>query len=257
MSENLSGSAVVEIERIVKAADAAKVTIDGKEYATTSLHDPRKAENEPKCLGVNTLQGLADYVNSDIDTGYADVGDGEGAPRGLFLHVDDPESVYLRTGIFGEFNQRVALAKAKAVVPALGFGEFVDPELFLIRLVSLFAPTPGRDAVQSFVSQLTVQDVDTLKDTGTSQEVLVKRGIAGQLKATEKAPSQVELAPYRSFGEIVPPASMFLLRLRSNGAGRVPGVALFEADGGLWRIEAVRRIKEWLKGEVTGIPIFG
>lgn len=255
MSENLSGSAVLEIERIVKAADAAKVTIEGKEYATTPLHDPRKAENEPKCLGVNTLQGLADYVNSDIDTGYADVG--TGAPRGLFLHVDDPENVYLRTGIFGEFNQRVTLARAKAVVPPHGFGEFVDPETFLIRLVTLYAPTPGRDAVQQFVSQVTVQDVDTMKDNGAAQEVTVKRGIAGQLKATEQVPARVELAPYRSFGEIVPPQSLFLLRLRSAGAGRMPGIALFEADGGLWRIEAVRRIKDWLKGEVTGIPIFG
>ena len=256
MSETLSGGAIIEVERLAKAAADKTITIDGKEYAVTTLFDPRKAEPEPKTIGLDTLQGLADYINSGVDVGYAGKAESE-AERAFFLHIDSPTKVYLHTNIFGEFNQRVTLAKAAAVVPEHRFGQFVDPETFIIALVSLFAPTPGRDEVQRFVSNLTVQDVDTLTDNGASQDVLVKRGIAGQLKSNAEVPSRVELAPYRSFGEITPPESLFLLRLRSNGAGRIPGIALFESDGGLWRIEAVRRIKEWFKGECPDVPVFG
>lgn len=256
--ETVDGGAVVQVERIVKAATAAKVTIDGREYATSRLYDPRTPEPEPKTLQMNTLQGLADYLNDEADLGFVgNTEDPATQARKVFVHVLSPETVVARTEIYGAFNQRVDLASAKAVVPPITFGSWQDPESFIIMLVSLFVPSVERDKVQAFVSKLTISDKDEMKDNGVSQDVAITRGISGTLKENTQVPSRVLLAPYRTFSEVTQPESLFLLRLHSNGAGRVPSIGLFEADGGLWRLEAVRRVKEWLKGEVPDYSIFG
>jgi hypothetical protein len=36
-------------------------------------------------------------------------------------------------------------------------------------------------------------------------------------------------------------------------AGELPNFALFEADGGAWRIEAMKRIKAYLEGQLAGL----
>ena len=57
-------------------------------------------------------------------------------------------------------------------------------------------------------------------------------------------PNPVILRPYRTFPEVEQPASSFIFRMKEND-----GVccALFEADGGAWKNEAMRNIKEYLK----------
>lgn len=62
------------------------------------------------------------------------------------------------------------------------------------------------------------------------------------------------LRPYRTFREVEQPASEFVFRLRSLN-GEVPWCALFEADGGKWKLDAVLKIKAWLEAEELKIPI--
>ena len=59
----------------------------------------------------------------------------------------------------------------------------------------------------------------------------------------------VRLSPYRTFREIEQPESQFLLRIRTDDRGNAE-VALFEADGGVWRNEARLRIAEYLKEHI-------
>ena len=47
----------------------------------------------------------------------------------------------------------------------------------------------------------------------------------------------MKLRPYRTFKEIDQPESQFLLRLNENG-----NIGLFEADGGMWKLEAKKSI---------------
>lgn len=51
----------------------------------------------------------------------------------------------------------------------------------------------------------------------------------------------VQLQPYRTFLEVEQPVSDFLLRVDKQGK-----IALYEADGGAWKLEAKRRIAAWL-----------
>ena len=63
----------------------------------------------------------------------------------------------------------------------------------------------------------------------------------------------VNLAPYRTFAEIDQVVSQFVFRARV-GSGSA-NLALFEGDGGRWRLSAVAAIKAWLEGEETGVEV--
>jgi len=60
----------------------------------------------------------------------------------------------------------------------------------------------------------------------------------------------IRLRPYRTFREIEQPASLFVLRLQKGRDGELPRAALFEADGGQWKLEACQAIKHWLDMEL-------
>ena len=60
-------------------------------------------------------------------------------------------------------------------------------------------------------------------------------------------PNPVELAPYRTFLEVEQPSSSFIFRMKNGPRG-----AIFEADGGAWRNQAILNIKEYLTKELAG-----
>jgi hypothetical protein len=64
----------------------------------------------------------------------------------------------------------------------------------------------------------------------------------------------VTLKPYRTFREVDQPASEFLFRMKAVD-GKVPTLALFEADGGKWTIDAVDRIAEFFIERLEGIKV--
>jgi len=65
----------------------------------------------------------------------------------------------------------------------------------------------------------------------------------------------VVLRPYRTFLEIEQPASAFVFRLRRGREGELPTCALFEADGGRWKLEAIERIRDYLKEQLSEIAV--
>ncbi len=89
-----------------------------------------------------------------------------------------------------------------------------------------------------------------------SQQATARQGVA--TVANVDVPSPVILTPYRSFSETEQVASPFVLRLRGGGDGKLPTCALFEADGGRWKLDAIKRVRDWVGGEVgTEIPVYG
>jgi hypothetical protein len=230
------------VDRIAELAEKAArsgpiVKLDGKEYSLEALHDPRKPEPEPKPLKVATLDSFVEFVKSTHDAGYR-------GSRGQFVHVADPTTVRLHTGIFGEHHQRVALAEACAVVPPIAFGQFLDPEEFIIQLLVNFEQTGDRDAVQRLLSNLGNEAVRTHDDDGLSQSVTMKLGTVR--RGTEVVKNPFSLTPFRSFGEVEQTPSPFLLRMRGGGPETPPRCALFECDGGRWRLYAIANVKSCL-----------
>lgn len=84
-----------------------------------------------------------------------------------------------------------------------------------------------------------------------AQKATVKTGVAS--KADAVVPNPVTLIPYRTFLEVQQPASDFIFRMKSaNGVQ----CAIFEADGGAWKNEAMDNIKEYLKNELADLKQF-
>ena len=88
--------------------------------------------------------------------------------------------------------------------------------------------------------------IKSISDDGVSQAATIKTGVASVNDV--KVPNPVVLAPFRTFPEISQPESKFIFRMQSG-----PRAALFEADGGAWRNEAMMKIKACLEEQLKEI----
>ena len=128
--------------------------------------------------------------------------------------------------------------------PQFQFGRFMEVEPFILAMHGHFSQAGEGNTFQTFlsiVSAMTAQDENAIKDTGLTQMVTTRKGI--DIKP-EDIPNPMLLYPYRSFPEIQPVAAPFLLRVKASN--NIPHVALFETDGGRWKMECRRRIKQYL-----------
>lgn len=92
-----------------------------------------------------------------------------------------------------------------------------------------------------------VTDVPSISiNQSISQEVSVRTGAV--LKEQQTVQPIVRLQPYRTFLEVEQPASDFLLRLDKEGHP-----ALYEADGGAWKLEAKRSIAAYLGEQLADL----
>lgn len=120
----------------------------------------------------------------------------------------------------------------------------------MIELQSMYAATGDRDYLLALLSHIdTSQGVSTM-DNGVTQEVSVRRGVA--LKEQQTVQPIVHLQPYRTFLEVKQPASDFLLRIDKDGHP-----ALYEADGGAWKLEAKRNIAGYLSAQLADLEESG
>lgn len=243
----MQGEAVQEIRDLAQQAAGKTVVVGGKAYSTVELYDPRRKDPEPETLVVHTLSGLADYIESNRD---------ELDLEQCVLHVVDPTTVELRSRLQGTFQQRLTYVQAKAnplvgaAGQAFGFGNWMSHESLVIALQALFAEEGQREEVLSVVGNITDENVREQADDGVTQKVTAKAGVT--LATEVDLPNPVQLAPYRTFPDVEQPVSPFILRARKREGVGVQ-LALFEADGGAWRVEAIQRVADWL-GEDLSAP---
>ena len=84
-----------------------------------------------------------------------------------------------------------------------------------------------------------------------SQKTTIKQGIAS--KADVLVPNPVTLTPYRTFLEVEQPESQFVFRIRDDRGE--PVFKLVEAEGGLWRNEAMMNIKKFLEEQLDNSKV--
>jgi hypothetical protein len=247
MPEQLFPDAAVQAIKDSEKTDV--IQVGGATFVTRPVYDPPR-EPLPITLKLNTLTGLIDYVNRGADAVTAD-------DNGLMIHVVNERQVDVVSGIFGRAEQRrsYASATADAVLSKsdFRFGEFYDCESFVIKLLSLFEGFEGRAAVLKIVGNIKEENVRQTGDDGITQTVTAKSGIA---RVEEVAvPNPVFLAPFRTFREVTQPLSPFVLRMKQGRENGLPTVALFEADGGKWKLDAIQFIREYLEEKVESVPI--
>jgi hypothetical protein len=235
------------IDKIVELRDEGIVKeIEGIPFAARKL-EPIIFEPGVDTIETNSLTGLIDYVKSAIE--------GPDALSGAFFHVVDHKTVRITTRISGKLRKRDNWAEATLDknLEAFHFGDFMSPEAFNIKLRSIFFPTADLEKLVAYCSKLTAGTEVKLLDDGITQEASIKKTISGATKENVIAPVTVTLRPYRTFREIEQPSSEFLFRITLQND--IPKCGLFEADGGEWRLTAIKTITEFLNNGDTGLIV--
>jgi len=199
--------------------------IDGQQVSDRQLHVLK--EPTANAIQVNSLSGLVEYLRSGFDTNQT-----------LMVHVVSPTEVVAFNSVNSNCS-RGQFVKAEAMVPSFCFDNFYDAESFNIKAQSCFVANEDKEIVLKVVGNITEDQVQTYSDDGISQSVTAKVGVAN--RATVVVPNPVALRPFRTFVEVEQPESSFVFRMK-NG----PACALFEADGGAWKLEAMQNIKAYL-----------
>ena len=236
MTENIKDalSYAVELagkENKIICSETGKEYFDSNEYDLQELN-PRKYA---PILELQTLKSLVDYLKSDNDF----ISD-----RKIVVVVDSCQKVSVYDQVDFENGKRPQLVSVKAIVPFIPFSNWCNQEEFNIMLQSMFISDADRNLVLDFASHLKIEKGADAQDNGITQTVTVRNGVASLAQA--KTPNPVTLRPYRTFNEVEQPASQFVFRIN-----KLANLALFEADGGKWKLEAVESIANYLKNELA------
>lgn len=231
------------LEYLVELAKPNFETIGGYVYSDKPLeridYNPKAAKIE-----MNTLSSLIDYIKANVDE----------MPGKMIIHVQSPTLVQMYSELDYE-RKREYMVEVNASVPDFRFNQFSDHEPFCINLQSKFIDDPDTDRalLLKFAGTVEAGTVAEYGDDGVTQKATVKTGIASKGEAI--VPSPVTLKPFRTFVEVEQPLSNFVFRMKQ---GRYDGIqcALFEADGGAWKIAAMREIKTYLKEQLEGMEGF-
>ncbi len=185
---------------------------------------------------VSTLTGLVDYIKSNTDI----------LPEQLLVQVKSHNEVRLYSPLNPD-REREEYIRAEAILPNnIYYDRFIDTEEFNIMLQSSFVDVGDKEVLLKYTGLIKDEAVKSTGDDGVSQAVTIKTGVASVGQAV--VPNPVTLAPYRTFPEVQQPSSKFIFRMQQG-----PKAAIFEADGGAWRNEAMRRIKAYLEEELKEI----
>lgn len=216
------------------------IDVNGRKYANTALQAVK--DPVPERIMMGTLQGLVDFVNN-VDHGLGDI----------FIHVLGPDAVSIVGKLTENFLDRPTFATA--IYPSRPNYSWVPIEEFIIHLMTSFVQNDERNSLIKLLSSLRSESSLTLADDGISQQVEAKSGIAKIENVV--VPNPAILKPFRTFHEVEQPSSPFVFRLRKSDSGGIT-CSLFLADNEGWKIEAVDRIKTWLKdkGKVK-VPVIG
>ena len=217
---------------------------DGRVYSSRPLTEVQTPL--VKAIEVQTLAGLRDLYKLHNER------------ENSIIHIEDYSSVWLVSQKLDQWNRRSAGAHAKlpSDSPKFRFSTWMDPEEFLIGMMTLFedsnyAHGDNRKVVK-LINSLAAEAVTISTDDGFSQQVITRQGMI--TKSEEKISPRVSLQPFRTFREVSQPYSDFVLRLRSR-QGQMPSCALFEADGGEWKNDAIKTIREWFAKELPNANV--
>ncbi len=229
------------LQYVVGLSETKITEIDGKKYADKPLIRMDYAP-KAKAIKMTTLRSLVDYIKSKADT----------MSDQMIVHVVSPTQVNLFSNLDSD-RIRECMVEVHAELPEFPFNKFVDHEDFIIGVQAKFIPNNDSDLLLKFAGTVEGGTIADYGDDGVSQKATVKTGLAPKSDAI--IPSPVTLKPYRTFTEVEQPESQFVFRMKED---KYDGVqcALFEADGGAWKLHAMESIQEYLEEQLKGVDGF-
>lgn len=210
------------LEYIVGLKDNKTYQINGKTYSDKQLCLIEDEHYTRKNISFGSLDAIVKMLKFEI----ADYTDGT---EPVFVHIKDHRSVDVFTRP-NEREQRVWPYSAECSDTNFREG-WRELDNTIIELRSRFIPTDDSNYLLSLISRINNEQGVRTEDNGVSQIVTAKQGVT--LMGNEAVKPRLMLKPFRTFREIAQPESEFILRLDDGGR-----VGLFEADGGIWKMEA-------------------
>lgn len=237
---------IVELAAVQELVLPSELALDKREhhFSTKQIFEMVPAPPPlPNKVMVTTLQGFADVIAQRIDS--LD-------PETMFIQVDSPSDVSLNAKATDIYGRRLVLIEAAPVdYKKFQFGQWTTQEEFIIGVASLFSPTDDREYVLQVASHLTADATATTEDDGLTQRATIKAGM--KPKETITLRPRVDLAPFRYFPECQQVVSPFVFRAKTTDNG--PVLALFEADGGRWKVDAINEVARFLRVLATGVEV--
>lgn len=215
--------------------------IEGRKYL---FHHDKAEEIEkeddysPDSLDIYTLIGLSDWIHADPDHLFAD------KENPCIVCVDDPTSVTILSPLTPVKRKRNTIAVCRYAPPRVRYDNYMDAEDFGIMLQTNFIEDQNRDLVLKIARNMTEEQSAQTADDGVSQRVTFKSGVKEVDSTVFRNPAY--LRPMRTFPEISQPCSPFVIRFKEGHMA-----AVFEADGGAWKNDAVKLIGAWLKDNLA------
>lgn len=230
------------LQYIVELGEPKISNINGETYSDKLLH---RICHNPKAapIELTTLSSLVDYIKSKSDA----------MEEKMIVHVVSPTQVKLYSNLDLD-RVREYMVEVKAELPQFVFGRFAGHENFIIGVQSMFIPNTDSELLLKFAGTVEGGTIADYGDDGVSQKATVKTGLASKSDAI--IPSPVTLKPYRTFTEVKQPESQFIFRMKEDKYDGGVQCALFEADGGAWRLEAMKNVKEYLERELSEFEQF-
>ncbi len=230
------------IDRVLLLAQPHEVSLGALRFTDKTLVPVQAPLSAP--VAVHTLTGVVELIGAGVE---------KISHEACVVVVQTYKTVALVGKASDAWGRRQTyVTAAPDEVTGFPFGKPLSAEEFAIALQAQFVPYVGDvEYLARLASSITAEGATVSEDDGVSQKVTVRSGIA--LKDQVQVKRRVLLAPYRTFREVLQPASDFVFRVMTDAQG--VKCALFEADGGAWRLQAMARVKAWLSERITDIEV--
>lgn len=233
-------AALEHVEDLARENEKTEVIeICGKTYANKSSKR-YDAQDMADAITATTLSSLVDYIGSCS----REFPDGD-----MIIHIVSPTKVKLMSELDKE-RRRECLFEIRAETSEYQFDKWYDQENFMISLQANFQYSTDLEAVMKLAGNIEKKNDQSFSDDGRTQVATMTVGVA--TKAAAIVPNPVELIPFRTFQEVGQPASKFVFRIGENNG--IPIFKLIEAEGGIWKNEAVSNIKGYLADALMNMP---
>lgn len=219
------------LQYLVNLKENKTYEINGKHYSDNQLHLIEDERFYRKQVEFGSLDAIVQMIKAEIE----DYTDGT---EPIFIRIVDHTYVDVFTRP-DDRERRVFPYFARCMDADFNEG-WREQDKAIIELKSRFIPTDDSVYLVDLISRINKEQGIKSEDNGVSQVVVAKHGIT--LMGTEVVKSRLILQPFRTFREVPQPESEFILRLDNNGR-----VGLFEADGGIWKMEAKDNIREYFR----------
>lgn len=237
---------VDSLNRIMELSPARLLDVNGFTYIdkdkTATMFMPPKLS----ALEVSRLTGLVDLLENDFEGLLA---------LDPFVHVISHEQVDVLCNDSDTFGRRLRFISTKLQKPEreFTFNQYMGQEQFIIALRSLFIQDSQLDDLVRLAGNLASGSEIRQEDDGFTQRATVKAGVVMVQEKTILP--RVTLTPFRTFREAKQPSSEYVFRVKGDDKGNY--CALFEADGGTWKLQAMDNVKDWISNQLKGSQVEG